>query len=129
MMTLIISFSGITFVNMAQTLMVDFFPGEASSASGCVNLIRCLLCVVGLAVIDRMISAMGVGWAITVVAGIAGLSLAGMYIVFLYGLEWNSERMEKNDQRILFYLHNLSFTITIIPIILFLIVFFGIMYI
>lgn len=95
LMTLVISFTGVSFVNMAQTLMVDFFPTESSSATASVNFVRCLLCVVGLAVIDRMVQAMGVGGAITLIAGISILSLGAFYFEYLYGQKWNEERMAK----------------------------------
>lgn len=63
------------------------------------NLVRCLLCVVGLAVIDKMIAAMGTGWAITLVVLIAQISLVGVYIEYIYGMKWNQERMCKKNSK------------------------------
>lgn len=96
-MTLFISVASATFVNIANTLMVDLFPKDSSSAGACVNLVRCLLCAVGLAVVDRMNITLGTGGCFTLMAGICGLSLVCVMIQGKYGLRWNQERLSKND--------------------------------
>lgn len=96
-MTFFISVTGVTFVNVSNVLMVDIFPQESSSASACVNLVRCLLCAVGLAVIDKMNAALGQGGSMTLLSGICALSLGALLIEFNHGLRWNQERIMKND--------------------------------
>lgn len=78
--------------------MVDLFPQESSSASACVNLVRCLLCAVGLAVIDRMDLKLGTGGSMTLISGICLLSLISYAVEYKYGLKWNQERNFKNNE-------------------------------
>ncbi|VVT57708.1 uncharacterized protein SAPINGB_P005830 [Magnusiomyces paraingens] len=92
-MTLFISLTGVMFVTISNTLMVDLFPEESSSASACVNLVRCLLCAVGTAVIDRMDRKLGTGGSMTLLSGICGISLVGLVVEYKYGMEWNRKRL------------------------------------
>lgn len=97
MITLFISMASVTFINIANTLMVDLFPKASSSAGACVNLVRCLLCAIGLAVVDRMNVSLGTGGCFTLMAGICGISLICYIFQGKYGLRWNQRRLSKNE--------------------------------
>lgn len=102
-MTFFISLTGVTFVNVANTLMVDLFPRDASSASACVNLVRCLLCALFLAVIEKMRQRLNIGGSVTLVSGICALSMIPYLLEYKYGLKWSQKRLEKETKNIAVY--------------------------
>lgn len=67
---------------VSQTLVSDLCPGKGASSTAINNLFRCSLGAVGVAFIDTMISAMGVGPAF------AGLGLITIIMCPLYVVQW-----------------------------------------
>ncbi|EDO16706.1 hypothetical protein Kpol_1003p11 [Vanderwaltozyma polyspora DSM 70294] len=61
-------------LTMSTTLCVDLFPSIASTATGCLNLTRCLLSALFIGVLSRMEQSMTYGGVFTFMAGITGLS-------------------------------------------------------
>lgn len=96
--TLLLSFGSIFYITIGQCLMVDLFPDESSTASACLNVVRCLLCASGLAVVDKMISALGSGGAFTLMAGIVFLSWIGIFLEMKHGQRWDRERRAKEGK-------------------------------
>lgn len=84
-MTFFIALSASAFLNIASTLLVDLFPSDSAASQSCNNLARCLLCAVGLAAVDRMMSGMGVGGCFTLMAGFCALTLICIYSEMRWG--------------------------------------------
>jgi hypothetical protein len=94
-MTALISFGSVFYISIGQCLLIDLFPGEGSTASAGLNVVRCLLCAVGLAVVDRMIKSLGCGGTFTLMAGILVLSWSCIFIELKKGQKWDKERRMK----------------------------------
>jgi hypothetical protein len=101
--------------NMAQTLMVDLYPGQGASATAANNLYRCLAGAGILAFIDPLINRMGVGrfdrlwlilllrklttprsfyvgWAFTFLSLLNACFLPLPWLEMKYGMQWRRER-------------------------------------
>ncbi|GAA5994443.1 hypothetical protein JCM5350_007036 [Sporobolomyces pararoseus] len=78
--------------NMAQTLMVDLYPGQGASATAANNLYRCLAGAGILAFIDPLINKLGVGWAFTFLSLLNACFLPLIWLEVKYGMQWRSER-------------------------------------
>lgn len=65
-----------------QTLVLDLCPGKGASSTAINNLFRCSLGAVGVALVNTMINAMGVGPAF------AGLGLMTIIASPLYVVQW-----------------------------------------
>lgn len=89
------SVGAMTLQNFIQTLLVDLFPKDSASSTAAANLTRCLLCAVGLAVVDRMIQSLGVGGAMTLVAGLCFLSAIPLVIVQRVGPRLEQKRLRQ----------------------------------
>lgn len=59
------SFFSMCFGTMASTFMVDVFPSIASTATGCMNLVRCLLSAIFIACLSNMTKKMHYGGVFT----------------------------------------------------------------
>lgn len=92
LMTFFNSFSSTSFITGTTALLVDMVPDESASANACINLCRCLLCAVGLAVVDKMITAMGSGWTFTLVSFICLVSMVFIYLAMHYGQVFEAKR-------------------------------------
>lgn len=91
----LVSFTmGIIF-NAISTLIVDFFPTRAASATAANNLLRCLLGAGATAVIVPMINAMGRGWTFTFLALVLLLASPMIWINLGKGMGWREERRLK----------------------------------
>lgn len=97
-MTFIISFGAVCYMNMGSCLLVDLFPNESSTATACLNVVRCLLCGVGLAVVDKMILALKPGGTFTLMGGILVLSWFALFALIKFGHKWEHERMVRETQ-------------------------------
>lgn len=100
-MTALISFGSIFYIGIGQCLLLDLFPGEGSTAIAALNFVRCLLCAVGLAVVDKMIKSLGCGGTFTLMAGLLLCTWGCIFIELKKGQEWDRERRAKktvNDQ-------------------------------
>lgn len=92
LMTFFNSFSSTSFITGTTALLVDLVPEESASANACINLCRCLLCAVGLAVVDKMITTMGSGWTFTLVSLICFVSMIFIYLAIHYGPVFEARR-------------------------------------
>lgn len=57
-------------LTMSTTTMVDLFPSKGSTATGCLNLYRCLMSAILIACLTRMVNAMGYGGVFTLLGGV-----------------------------------------------------------
>ncbi|ODQ64454.1 MFS general substrate transporter [Nadsonia fulvescens var. elongata DSM 6958] len=96
----LMSLASTSFLNCSSTLLVDLFPTESASAAGCVNLTRCLTAAVGIAVQDKMMTAMGVGGCFTLVAGLCALSYGCVGVALKMGPRWSAKRFQKSNEKL-----------------------------
>ncbi|EER35629.1 predicted protein [Candida tropicalis MYA-3404] len=75
-----VSFAVVSFLSCMNTLLVDMFPSKGSSASSCLNLVRCLLSALFVGTLDPMQEAMTIGGCFTFMAGLCFLS----YLLLVY---------------------------------------------
>lgn len=85
--------------NAISTLIVDFFPTRAASATASNNLLRCLLGAGATAVVVPMINAMGRGWTFTFLALVLVVTSPMIWINFGRGIQWREERRVKEQAK------------------------------
>ncbi|KAL4999471.1 major facilitator superfamily domain-containing protein [Aspergillus recurvatus] len=98
--TTILFFMGVTLTgafNTVSTLLVDFYPSNASAATASNNLVRCLLGAGATALIDPMLDAMGRGWCFTFIALVMLCTMPLLWVVIRMGPRWRHERQAKID--------------------------------
>jgi multidrug resistance protein len=83
--------------NTVSTLLVDFYPSNASAATASNNLVRCLLGAGATALIDPMLEAMGRGWCFTFIALVMLCTMPLLCVVMQWGPRWRNERQAKID--------------------------------
>ena len=82
-----------TFIMSAfNTLIVDWYPGKGASATAAINLARCWLGAGGIAVVQPIINAIGVGWTFT----IGGL-IAIVCLPMVIGIMWYARRAKPDS--------------------------------
>ena len=80
-------------VQTFNTLLVDIFPANPSTASAAGNITRCAFSAAGIAAVQPLLDTLGYGWVFTAVAGFAGMSsLGATYLLRTYGTSWRSRR-------------------------------------
>ncbi|KAK6460077.1 multidrug resistance transporter [Scheffersomyces coipomensis] len=77
----IMSYCAVAYLGAMMTLLVDLFPDNGSAASGCLNLIRCLLGAAGVGALQPMVSSMGEGGCYTLMAGFCFISYGMLYFM------------------------------------------------
>ncbi|KAF9773961.1 hypothetical protein IL306_008098 [Fusarium sp. DS 682] len=86
-------------VQTFNTLLVDIFQDSPSAAAASGNIVRCGLSAAGIAAMDSLLEAMGLGWYFTFL-GLSGgvLGLLGREVIVKKGMEWRQERDQKKNQ-------------------------------
>jgi MFS family permease len=95
----IMGFSLICTMNSLTTLLTDIFPDRVSTASAAQNLLRCLLGAVGAAVVDSMLSGMGIGWCFTFVCLIMVAAVGLLWFEYVWGMGWRQKRWRKMAEK------------------------------
>lgn len=95
----IIGFCFIASLNTLNTLLVDLFPDRAATAAAACNLVRCWLGAIGAAVIDQMLEGMGWGWTFTFLGLCMAVSMALLWVEYLYGMRWRQTRLDDNERK------------------------------
>ncbi|KIW98570.1 uncharacterized protein Z519_00231 [Cladophialophora bantiana CBS 173.52] len=85
--------------NSISTLLSDIYPGSVSTASAASNLVRCMLGAVGAAVVDNMLTSLGLGWCFVLVGLLMAAATAFLYIETQCGMRWRQTRWQKLEQR------------------------------
>lgn len=88
-----------TTYNSLNILLVDLYPDSPSTASAANNFTRCLMGAGGSAVIEPMISRMGLGWAFTLVGLVVVVASPMLYVVKRWGPVWRERRRARNKER------------------------------
>ncbi|RMD43467.1 hypothetical protein DV735_g1653, partial [Chaetothyriales sp. CBS 134920] len=96
---LVIAFCLSASLNCVACLTVDLYPGKAGTVSASNNLLRCLLGAGSTAVVVPMISAVGVGWAVTIFALINVVTLPLLWYVMKQGPSWRAETLRQMQEK------------------------------
>lgn len=86
-------------VGINTTLLIDLYPHNASAATSCINLTRCLCGALFVAVLTKMNESMTVGGTFTLMCGLGLASAALLYIPLKYGMKWSTERDRKEREK------------------------------
>lgn len=79
--------------NACGTLIIDLHPSSPSTARASLNVVRCILAAGGLAALQPLIDAVGVGWCYTVIAlGTGGTAIACTICGRIWGDRWRTKR-------------------------------------
>ncbi|KIW30388.1 uncharacterized protein PV07_06133 [Cladophialophora immunda] len=81
--------------NSISTLLSDIYPGNVSTASAASNLIRCILGAVGAAVVDNMLTGMGLGWCFFLVGLLMAAATAFLWVETRWGMGWRQQRWRR----------------------------------
>ncbi|EXJ81370.1 hypothetical protein A1O3_07661 [Capronia epimyces CBS 606.96] len=81
--------------NSVSTLLSDIYPSKVSTASAASNLVRCLLGAVGAAVVDNMLTSLGVGWSFVLVGLLLAAATGFLWVEMTWGMGWRQKRWLK----------------------------------
>ncbi|KAI3319457.1 MFS general substrate transporter [Xylariaceae sp. AK1471] len=87
------------FSNLLSTLIVDINPGAAGSATAANNLTRCLVGAGASAFINPLMTAVGAGWAFTIIALSYVVFFPALWLVLKNGVKWRKAKLEKGARR------------------------------
>ncbi|EEQ41351.1 hypothetical protein CLUG_05479 [Clavispora lusitaniae ATCC 42720] len=90
--TCFLSLGSACIIAIVTTMMVDLRPENGSAATSAVNLVRCSMAAVGVAVLDYMVRRMGVGGCYSFMAGLCVAS--AMLLVFAVYRHNREERVK-----------------------------------
>lgn len=85
--------------NVTSTLIVDFYPRRAGTATAANNLVRCLLGAGATAVIIPMINGMGRGWTFTFLGLVIIAASPMLWANYVWGMEWREQRRVRDEKR------------------------------
>ncbi|KAI0191626.1 major facilitator superfamily domain-containing protein [Astrocystis sublimbata] len=89
----------VAFSNLLSTLIVDVNPGAAGAASASNNLTRCLVGAGASAAINPLMTAVGAGWAFTIIALSFVLFFPMLWMVLRNGVRWRKEKAEREEAK------------------------------
>ncbi|KAH8424922.1 MFS transporter [Aspergillus melleus] len=78
--------------NTVSTLLIDFYPGKAATATAANNLCRCLLGAGATALIVPMIDGMGRQWCFTFLGLVMLVGSLPLVVIVRLGPKWREER-------------------------------------
>jgi predicted membrane protein len=104
----LVGYTSIAILNSTMTLMIDIIREQSSGIIACVrhnpwqsrhlltpfqvNIVRCGLAAALVAVIDRATQNLGYGGTYSLLGGICGLLLIGMFVEMRCGSVWRRKR-------------------------------------
>ncbi|KAH9905311.1 putative major facilitator superfamily transporter [Xylariomycetidae sp. FL2044] len=89
-----VAFTGV--FNTCQTLNVDLHPDETGLASVAASITRCLAAAVGVAALQPMLTAVGVGWTFTFFGALSGILVPMLLALRYWGPAWRNCRWESS---------------------------------
>ncbi|KAF2962954.1 hypothetical protein GQX73_g10624 [Xylaria multiplex] len=87
----------VAFSNLLSTLIVDINPGVAGAATAANNLTRCLVGAGASAFISPLMTAVGAGWAFTIIALSYVVFFPALWLVLKNGVKWRKEKAHKTE--------------------------------
>lgn len=88
----------ITF-NMCGTLLTDLHPKAPAAAQAANNIVRASLAALGLAVLQLLLDAIGIGWTFTLFGGISTACLGIAWLEWRHGELWREQMRAKGHDR------------------------------
>ncbi|KAK2590250.1 hypothetical protein QQS21_012066 [Conoideocrella luteorostrata] len=92
-----IAFTATAIFSINSTLMVDYFPDGAASATATNNLVRCLVGAAGVSVIQPLIQAVKIRNAFLILTGVVVIFSPLLWVQWKYSAQW---RMERERQKL-----------------------------
>ncbi|PGH21298.1 hypothetical protein AJ80_03348 [Polytolypa hystricis UAMH7299] len=96
---LIQGFWGTCFYTMYNTLLVDMFSDNASTAAASASVFRCTMAAVAVAILQPLLDALDRGWYFTVLGLWSGIG--GVFAVWLLrrkGMKWRQKRQSRANR-------------------------------
>ncbi|KAI0114393.1 major facilitator superfamily domain-containing protein [Nemania sp. FL0031] len=87
----------VAFSNLLSTLIVDINPGAAGAATAANNLTRCLVGAGASAFINPLMTAVGAGWAFTIIALSYVVFFPALWLVVRNGVKWRAAQAHKDE--------------------------------
>lgn len=84
--------------NVTSTLLVDFYPRRAGTATAANNLVRCLLGAGATAVVIPMINGMGRGWTFTFLGLVIIAASPMLWVNYIWGMKWREQRRVRDER-------------------------------
>ena len=85
-------------LTFSTTLIVDLFPSKASTATGCLNLFRCLLSAIFIAALAKMVEKMKYGGVFTFLSAMTSSSSFLLFYLLKNGKQLSFDRIRANDK-------------------------------
>lgn len=86
-------FWGTCFYTIYNTLLVDIFPQNPSTAAASASITRCAMAAIGVTSLQPLMDAAGLGWYFTslgIMSAVCGA--AAVWCIRRYGMRWRSQR-------------------------------------
>jgi MFS family permease len=87
----------VAFSNLLSTLIVDINPGAAGAATAANNLTRCLVGAGASAFINPLMTAVGAGWAFTIIALSYVVFFPALWLVLRNGVKWREAKARRGE--------------------------------
>lgn len=81
------------------TLLTDLNPNDSATVQASYNMVRCALSATGIAALQPVINAMGLGWCFTIYAAIGFLCVPMCITLRHWGWHWRKVRRDENRQQ------------------------------
>ena len=82
--------SQVAIFTICGTLLTDLNPNQSATVQAGYNLIRCALSAGGIAGLQALIDAVGVGWCFTIYASIGALCIPMFVLLRSHGMQWRT---------------------------------------
>jgi MFS family permease len=93
--------TGSTMVGMftaLSTLLTDLNPDRTSTSQAAYNLLRCLLGAAGVAALQGITGAIGLGFCFTVYGTLCAMTIPLLVVLHARGLSWRQSKVRNRDQ-------------------------------
>ncbi|OAL27226.1 hypothetical protein AYO20_09824 [Fonsecaea nubica] len=95
----ILGFCLVVASNSLSTLLSDIYPDSVSTASAAANLVRCGLGAVGAAVVNDMLTGLGLGWCFFLAAMLIAAATVFLWAEARWGMEWRQQRWRRVEEK------------------------------
>ncbi|KAI9705568.1 MAG: hypothetical protein M1836_006324 [Candelina mexicana] len=89
-LTFFSSASQVAIFTVCGTLLTDLNPSQSATAQAGYNLIRCALSAGGIASLQALINAIGVGWCFTIYGIIGAICIPILMVLRSHGMQWRT---------------------------------------
>ncbi|KPM41144.1 hypothetical protein AK830_g5441 [Neonectria ditissima] len=82
---------------LCGTLLTDFNHGQSATAQASYNLVRCAMAAGGVASLEPLIQAVGIGWACTIWAVVGIICVPLLIVLRVYGWKWRRQKAARSN--------------------------------